>query len=135
MDIPEPIGVVGAPHETLGELKAHFGATDLTGAMLILLTDTQGKRADARYAVMVHTPDLSVLTVDAFGPRFGADGEQALRDLAAWARAHGIENVKETVVNTYDFNRVVREPDEAEVRRLLAAANPSDLGIYLVRGG
>ena len=135
MDIPEPIGVVGAPHETLNELTTYFEGVDLSGAMLILLTDTQGRRPDARYAILVHTPDLSVLTVDAFGPRFGTDGEQALRDAAAWARNHGIENVKETVVNTYDFNRVVREPDEAEVRRLIAAANPSDLGIYLVRGG
>jgi len=131
MLIPEPLGVVGAPLETLAAIKAHFEQADLSGATLILVTDSQGQRNRQRYAVLIQLPHVKVVTVEAFGPYFGPEGAQALRDLAAWAHDHGIERVKETVVNTYDFNRVMREPEAHEIERLIAAANPSDLNIYL----
>ncbi len=135
MPLSDPLGVLGAPAETLRALTDHFGDQDLTGAILVLVTDTQGKRDHARYAAVVHTKSETALTVDAFGPRFGEEGEGALRSLAGWARAAGIENVKETVISSYDFGRWLREPEEAEVNKLMAAANPSNLDIYLSNPG
>lgn len=131
MHIPDPLGVVGAPQQTLRALEAALADLDLSGAALVLLTDRQGERGTARYAVLVRAGDAAYLTVDAFGPRFGADGTAALRDLARWALGRGVTNVRETVVNPPDFARVTREPDADEVRRLLAASNPSDPNIYL----
>ena len=131
MHIADPLGVPGAPAETLEALTARFTGSDLTGARLTLITDDQGRREAARYAALVTVGEEAVLTAAAFGPRFGDAGTRALRLLAAWARDHGLENVKETVLNPSDFTRVVGEPDAAEVAHLIAAANPSDLGIYL----
>ncbi len=131
MHIADPLGVPGAPAETLNALTSRFTGSDLTGAHLILITDDQGKRETARYAALITTGGEAVLTVPAFGPRFGPDGTLALRELARWAREHGLENLKETVLNPSDFTRVVGEPDARDVAHLIAAANPSDLGIYL----
>lgn len=131
MLISEPLGVAGAPNETLRALQAFFAETDLSRATLIFVTDSQGQRADARYALLVRLGEDTVVTVDAFGGRYGESGRLALQELARWAQRRGVTNVRETVVSTYDFGRVLREPDEEEVGQLLAASNPSDLDIYL----
>ena len=131
MLLSDPLGVLGAPAETLRALTDHFEGQDLSDAVLVFVTDTQGKRANARYAAVLHTPAETAVTVDAFGPRFGEEGEGALRSLASWARSAGVVNVKETIISGYDFGRWLREPDQMELNKLMAAANPSSLDIYL----
>ncbi|MFC4456466.1 DUF3197 domain-containing protein [Deinococcus sonorensis] len=128
--IADPLGLTGAPALTLQALQARFEGADLRGARLILLTDRQGERLQARYAVLVEASGERVLTAAAFGPHYGKAGMEALRRLAQWGDAQGLP-VRETVLNASDFNRVVAEPDAEEVGRLVAASNPSDYGIYL----
>lgn len=131
MLVPEPLGVVGAPLQTLDALVKYLERSDLESAVLNLVTDSQGKRDFARYAALVLVEDAAVLTVDAFGPRYEHEGREALRGLLRWAAQRQIATIRETVVNTYDFNRLVREPDEQDIRQLTAAANPTDPNIYL----
>lgn len=131
MHIADPLGVPGAPAETLEALLERFAGSDLSGARLLFISDRHDQRERARYAALVTVGQEAVLSAPAFGPQFGEAGHEALRALARWAQEHGLENVKETVLNPPDFNRVLAEPDATEVARLLAAANPSDLNIYL----
>lgn len=131
MQIADPLGVPGAPAETLEALLGRFAGSDLSGARLLFITDRQGERALARYAALVTVGREAVLTAAAFGPQFGEEGRAALRALARWAQERGLGNVKETVLSPSDFTRVIGEPGADEVARLLAAANPSDLNIYL----
>lgn len=99
----------------------------------MLVTDSQGHRDHAAYgAVLVSGagPDAPrVVTVAAFGPRFGRAGTQALADLVNWAQEQDWP-VRETVLSPAAFTRVMDEPDDVEVGRLLAASNPSDPKIY-----
>lgn len=127
----DPLGIVGAPHETLRALKNSVADHPLDHAQLILITDRQDERRTARYGVLLHTPQTSWLTVPAFGSQFGPEGSVALAELVRWLMELGVTNVKETVTPTTEFNRVLREPDESEIRALVAAANPSDPNIYL----
>lgn len=131
MHLSDPLGVPGAPQETLRALTTRFEGSDLSGARLTLITDRQGHREAARYAALVQVGPEMVLSVPAFGPHYGPAGQVALQQLARWGQDQGIENLKETVLNGSDFNRVLAEPSEAEVARLVAAASPSDYGIYL----
>ncbi len=134
MQIANPLGVPGAPHETLNAVMAHLEQRGLgaTAGRLILVTDRQGDRDHAGYAaVLVVGPAVTVAS-QAFGPRFGPAGMEALEQLVRWAQAHEWP-VRETVMNVSDFTRVIDEPETAEIRRLIAASNPSDPGIYLVR--
>lgn len=137
MPTADPLGVPGAPQETLRAVLAHFesghgGSVDLPGGRLILVSDRQGEREHARYAALVTAGREVVVTVPAFGPRYGAAGTEALAVLTRWAGERGLP-VRETVLNPSDFVRVLAEPGDDEVARLIAASNPSDPGIYLVR--
>lgn len=130
MHIAEPLGVPGAPFETLHAITS---SVDPKQARLIFLTDRQGERQHARYAAMIISgqgPAAAVsMSALAFGPHFGEAGTQALADLAHWANSHDLP-IRETVLNAPEFNRVVAEPDAHEVAALIAASNPSDAGIY-----
>lgn len=130
MHIADPLGVPGAPFETL---HAITGSVDPAQARLILLTDRQGERISARYAAMIvsgHGPQAAVsMSALAFGPHFGESGALALADLAHWASSHDLP-IRETVLNAPEFNRVVAEPNAHEIAALIAASNPSDAGIY-----
>lgn len=131
MKIDEPLGVPGAPADTLQAVQDAFADMDVTGGQMIMITDQHGRRDTAQYAALIRVPGHATeLTSPAFGPQFGEAGVLALRDLAVWADTHGLV-IKETVLSPGDFTRLVGEPDEAEVMRLLAAANPADKGIYL----
>ena len=132
LDVADPLGVPGAPLETLQAVLAHFGEADLTGGRLILVTDRQGDRAGGRYAALVTRGREATVTAPAFGPHYGAAGEQALGDLTRWAGERGLP-VRETVLGPSDFVRVLAEPGADEVARLIAASTPSDPGIYTVR--
>lgn len=133
MQIADPLGVPGAPLETLNAVMTRFGGSELSGGRLILVTDRQGERTQAGYAALVVTgrpPAASaVVTAAAFGPRFGRVGAQALADLVDWATGQGLP-VRETVLGASDFSRVLAEPDAREVAQLVASSNPSDPGIY-----
>ncbi|MEF2276750.1 DUF3197 domain-containing protein [Deinococcus sp. YIM 134068] len=134
LQIADPLGVPGAPQETLQAVLAYFGEADLTGGRLILVTDRQGDREGARYAALVMLGREATVTVPAFGPHYGAAGERALGDLTRWAGERSLP-VRETVLNPSDFVRVLAEPGAGEVARLIAASSPSDPGIYAVRPG
>lgn len=132
MHIADPLGVPGAPLETLQAVKNHFGEASLPGGRLILVTDRQDDRARARYAALVTVGPEVVMSAPAFGLAFGAAGEGALADLMRWADERSLP-VRETVLNASDFVRVLAEPDAGEVARLVAASNPSDPGIYTAK--
>lgn len=130
MSIDEPLGVPGAPYETLQAVQDAFRSDEVTGGQLIMITDQHGRRDQAQYAALIRVPGHATeLTGPAFGPQFGEAGLHALRDLAVWADVHGLV-VKETVLSPGDFTRLIGEPDEQEIMRLIAAANPADVGIY-----
>lgn len=134
MQIPDPLGVPGAPSDTLAAVVGHFPGGIPQGGHLILVTGRQGERAVAGYAAVIVPVGEAEATVSApaFGPRYGVGGVRALTELVRWAGAQGL-GVRETVLNPSDFGRVLAEPDEAEVRRLIAASNPSDPAIYTVQ--
>lgn len=130
MKIDEPLGVPGAPYDTLQAVQDTFTSDRITEGQMIMITDQHGQRDQAQYAALIRVPGYAAeLTAAAFGPQFGEAGLLALRDLALWADAHGLV-IKETVLSPGDFTRVIDEPDETEVMRLIAAANPTDVGIY-----
>lgn len=133
MQIADPLGVPGAPHETLNAVMAYLEHHRAGGAagQLILVTDRQGDRGHAGYAAVLIAGPVVTVAAQAFGPRFGPAGMEALEQLVRWAQAHKWP-VRETVLNVSDFTRVIDEPETAEIRRLMAASNPSDPGIYLV---
>ncbi|WP_264775505.1 DUF3197 domain-containing protein [Deinococcus aetherius] len=129
MQIADPLGVPGAPLETLQAVLTHLEGADLTGGRLILVRDRQGDRGDARYGAVLVAGDSAVVTVPAFGPHYGRAGAQALAELTRWASARGMP-VRETAVNPADLVRVLAEPGADEIARVIAASNPSDPAIY-----
>ncbi|CAM3807048.1 DUF3197 domain-containing protein [Deinococcus frigens] len=133
LQIADPLGVPGAPQETLSAVMAHLEQHSAEGAagQLIVVTDRQGDRDRAGYAAVLIAGPVVTVAAQAFGPRFGHSGMEALEQLVRWAQDHGWP-VRETVLNVSDFTRVIDEPDTREIRKLVAASNPSDPGIYLV---
>ncbi|GMA14107.1 DUF3197 domain-containing protein [Deinococcus metallilatus] len=131
MHIAEPFGVPGAPLETLHAVLARLEDTGAADGRLILITDRQGERLQARYAALLTFGGEAeaIITAAAFGPAYGPAGAQALADLTRWTQARGWP-VRETVLSASDFVRVLAEPDVDEVERLIAASNPSDPAIY-----
>ncbi|AFZ68389.1 DUF3197 domain-containing protein [Deinococcus peraridilitoris] len=131
MLIAEPLGVVGAPNETLRILERTFADIDLTGGAITFVTESQGQRANARYGAVIEAAGKTYVIVEAFGGQFGPGGVEGLQALARWAQSSGIQTYRESILSTYDFNRVLREPDEGEIQQLIVSANPSDVNIYL----
>ncbi|WP_034386753.1 DUF3197 domain-containing protein [Deinococcus sp. YIM 77859] len=129
MHIPDPFGVPGAPLETLQAMLAHLEGLGEVDGQLILITDRQDEQPRGRYAALLTVGEEALVTAPAFGPAYGPAGAQALADLTRWAQARGWP-VRETVLPGSDFVRVLAEPEEAEVARLIAASNPSDPAIY-----
>lgn len=131
MHIAEPLGVPGAPLETLQAVLAVLSRLEGADApgRLILVTDRQDERLQARYGALLTCGGEALVTAPAFGPAYGPAGTQALADLARWAQERGWP-VRETVLPASDFVRVLAEPDADEVARLIAASSPSDPAIY-----
>lgn len=129
MQISEPIGVPGAPTDTLAAFLTAVRHLDLDHAKLIFLTDTQGDRQHARYAALLVRGQEAMLSAAAFGPTFGSQGILCLKELGDWATQQGVPT-RETLMNPSDFVRVLDEPEPAEIARLIAASNPADTRIY-----
>ncbi|MEW6421849.1 MAG: DUF3197 domain-containing protein [Deinococcota bacterium] len=129
MHIAEPFGVPGAPLETLQAVLSHLADAGAANGRLILITDRQDERLQARYGALLTFGGKALVTAPAFGPAYGPEGLQALAELTRWAQERGWP-VRETVLSASDFVRVLAEPEEAEVARLIAASNPSDPAIY-----
>ncbi len=128
------IGLRGAPKETLAELKEALKGVDFPEATTIYITDWQDQRAQARYAIYVHEGKHRVLSLDAFGPRFGSEGDDALRDLTLWLLERGVSSFKEAVIAPSEYAALFEQSDE-EIGKLLAAtANPTDPMLYVKRG-
>lgn len=131
----DPLGMPGAPQETLNVLKTRFEGSEWAGGQVILVTDRQGERPRAGYGAVVlpsTDPGGAVVFAPAFGPRYGESGASALADLVAWATERDLP-LRETVLPAGDFQRVLAEPDLREIRALIAASNPTDPGIYTQR--
>ncbi|WP_189007831.1 DUF3197 domain-containing protein [Deinococcus malanensis] len=126
----DPLGVPGAPLETLNAALSGAQTLDLSGGWLLLVTDWQGHRPMARYgAVVLPAAGEPLVLTAAFGPRFGPAGAEALAQLVTWAQEQGL-TLRETVLSPSAFMQVLEEPDHEEIRHLVAASNPTDPGIY-----
>ncbi|HEX2864313.1 MAG TPA: DUF3197 domain-containing protein [Deinococcales bacterium] len=126
----EPVGFQGQPGPTLDAVRAAAKALDLHQAEVIVVTDWQGQRPTARYAVLIHARGRSVLSEDAFGPRYGREGGQALRDLILGLQERGVLNFKERVLAPHEFTRIMDTAPAGLVQSLNAGGNPVDPKIY-----
>ncbi|MFC4426361.1 DUF3197 domain-containing protein [Deinococcus navajonensis] len=128
----DPLGVPGAPVDTLNAAMSRAQTLSWAGGRLLLVTDWQGRRPQARYgAVLMPAAGRGepLVLAAAFGPRFGPAGSQALQELVRWAQRQELA-LRETVLSPGDFTRVLEEPDTEELRHLVAASNPTDPAIY-----
>ena len=131
--LPDMLGTSGAPNATLRAVLTRFQGSDLMGARLILLTDSQGQRSRARYAGLVELGgEVIALISPAFGPHYGAAGTAALSELVQWAQSQDI-SLRETVVGGPQLNNLSGEPEQAELAQLIASSSPTDTGIYLTQ--
>jgi hypothetical protein len=129
-DTIDPVGLQGAPSETLTALKTALKTLEVRGSIVILIADWQDRRASARYAVLVTHGERSVLSEDAFGGRYGEAGRSALAQLVTYLTDRGADNFKESVVPPHDFTRLLEFPTHEAMLRLMANANPTDPEIY-----
>lgn len=131
--LPDMLGTSGAPSATLRAVLTRFQGSELTGARLILLTDTQGQRSRARYAGLVELGgEVIALISPAFGPHYSAAGTAALTELVQWAQSQDMA-LRETVVGGPQMNNLSGEPELAELAQLVASSSPIDAGIYLTQ--
>ena len=126
----DPIGLRGAPFESLNAMKLALRGVKLIGATVTLIADWQDRRDSARYAVLVRDNDSHVVSEDAFGGRYGADGVKALAELVTFLCEQGATNFKESVLAPHEFTRLLEYPDAHNLQRISANANPSDPEIY-----
>jgi Protein of unknown function (DUF3197) len=126
----DPVGLQGAPMETLAALKTALRGVKLEGAIITLIADWQNRRDTARYAVMIRAGEESIVSEDAFGGRYGVAGTAALTDLVNFLWERGAENFKESVLAPHQFARILEYPDAASLQRIVANANPTDPEIY-----
>jgi len=132
----ELVGIRAAPKETLVKLKEALKGVRFEEAIVTLVTDWQDQRARARFAVYVREGKQRVLSLDAFGPRFGPEGDDALRELMQWFLDRGVDvNLFREVVLPPSEYAVLFELDGDEVNQLLVAkANYADPKLYINRG-
>ncbi len=126
----DPIGTSGASLETLEEVKLAAKNFVFAQTTVTLITDWQDRRENARYALMLHQGTKTILTNEAFGPRYGQAGKAALSSLIAWLLEKGASNFKESILAPHEFARVLEDANPANLQRLAALANPSDPNIY-----
>ena len=93
----DPVGLRGAPNETLNAMKLALRGVKLNDATVTLIADWQDRRDSGRYAVLVRDADGAVVSEDAFGGRYGASGTQALAEIVTFLIQHGATNFKESV--------------------------------------
>jgi Protein of unknown function (DUF3197) len=127
----DPIGSAGASMETLEEVKLAAKNLVFAQTTVTLITDWQDRRENARYALMLHQGAKTILTNEAFGPRYGQAGKAALSSLIAWLLEKGASNFKESIIAPSEFARMLEDANPATLQRLAALANPSDPNIYV----
>ncbi len=126
----DPVGLRGAPLESLNAMKLALRGVKLSDATVILIADWQDRRDSGRYAVLVRDGGSHVVSEDAFGGRYGASGIKALADLVTFLCEQGATNFKESVLPPHEFTRLLEYPDAHNLGRIAANANPSDPEIY-----
>ena len=126
----DPVGLRGAPSETLSAMKLELRGVKLGEAVVTLIADWQDRRDSGRYAVLVRNGGSQIVSEDAFGGRYGADGVKALADLVTFLCEQGATNFKESVLAPHEFTRLLEYPDAHNLQRVSANANPSDFEIY-----
>ncbi len=130
----ELVGTRGSPHETFADLKEAVKGTHFDGAVVTLVTDWQDQRKNARFAVFVRQGPHRVLSLDAFGPRFGPEGDQTLREMVQWFQERGVTHFYESVFPPSEYAALFEmDSDEAD-HLLVATANPADPLLYIKRG-
>lgn len=129
----ELVGLRGAPQETLSDLKEALKGVDFPEATVFYITDWQDQRAQARFAIFVRQGRHRILSLDAFGPRFGPPGDAALKELTLWLLERGVTDFKEAVIAPSEYAALF-ELEDAEAEKLIqAAANPTDPMLYIKR--
>lgn len=127
----EIVGLRGAPQESLSALKEALRRVNFPEAVVTYITDWQDRRDQARYAVYVREGARRVLSLDAFGPRFGPQGVKALDALTRYFLEQGVSEFREAVVPPSRFAALFRLEEDELAKVLLAAANPADPSLYL----
>lgn len=123
-----------APNKTLADLKEALKGVDFPEAVVTLITDWQDQRKNARYAVFVRQGKHRVLSLDAFGPRFGPGGDDALADLVKWFQERGTSHFYESVFPPSEYAALFEIDGDEANSLLIANANPTDPVLYIKRG-
>lgn len=129
----EIVGFRGAPQETLRAFKEALKGVNLPEAVVVYLTDWQDQRAKARFAVFVRQGKHRILSLDAFGPRFGPEGDAALREITLWFIKRGVTEFKEAIIAPSEFAALFELEKEETQKRIMASANPTDPALYVQR--
>lgn len=129
----EVVGLRGAPRETLSALKEALKGVNFAEAVVNYLTDWQDQRAHARFAIFVHQGKHRILSLDAFGPRFGTEGDAALKDITLWLIERGVTEFREAVIAPSEFAALFELDDEEANKLIVASANPTDPALYVKR--
>ena len=130
----ELVGLRGAPQKTLSALKEALKGVDFSEAAVTYITDWQDQRAHSRFAVFARQGRHRILSLDAFGPRFGPQGDLALRELTLWLIERGVANFKEAVIAPSEYAALFELEDAEAEKLILATANPTDPMLYIKRG-
>lgn len=129
----EVVGLRGAPQKTLLALKEALKGVDFPEATVTYITDWQDQRANARFAIFVREGKHRILSLDAFGPRFGAAGDAALREITLWFIERGVTDFKEAVVAPSEYAALFELEDQELERLIEATGNPTDPVLYIKR--
>lgn len=132
----ELVGVRAAPNETLHALKEAVKGVKFNEALVTLVTDWQDQRANARFAIWVREGKHRVLTLDAFGPRFGAAGDDALRDAVQWFLERGvsIDLFREVILPPSEYSELFEMDGDDASQMLVIKAGYADPKLYINRG-
>ena len=130
----ELIGIRAAPKETLADLKEALKGVDFPEAIVTLITDWQDQRKNSRYAVFVRQGKHRVLSLDAFGPRFGPEGDDALAELVKWFQERGTILFKEAVFAPSEYSALFELEGDQANWLLVANAAPTDPLLYINKG-
>lgn len=128
------VGTRGAPKATLSALKQALEGANPARLIVTLVTDWQDQRKHARYAVFIRGLPQPILSLDAFGPAFGPQGDQALHELVVDLLQRGVQHWYEAVLPPSEFAYLFTRDPEEIYPLLVAAANPSDPNLYILEG-
>lgn len=128
------IGVRGAPRHTLEDVYQALRGAKLSELIATFITDWQDQRGQARYALFARWGHHAFLTKDAFGPRFGGEGDAALRELVEWLQSHGVVKFYETVLPPSEYAGIFGAEAGKVMNQIMASANPADPALYTKTG-